>query len=489
MNSRIKLLRSLALIIVITGLSSAGFGHPLGSHGIDHDSQLVITPEKITIFYDLSFGELPAVEELKRINANGSGKLDDGKLAAYAESKARELAAGLYLSVNGQRLDLKPVNSTAAVQAGPGGLTPLMLFSTMETGPGALAGALVNAGSQALSFHDDNENERVGWRLVGIIGSAVDVLDESVNEHPTKPDARGYSVDISGDKTNVRQLDLHFVFRPFGASSPSPATVMPIVRRQTDPFTSLMSAEQLTPGKILLFLLFAAGLGGMHALSPGHGKTLVAAYLVGAQGTVRHALILGLAVTITHTAGVFALGLVALFASKYFLPDTIYPWLTAVSGLIIAQVGLWRLFNIGGTRHMHESSHEHEQVYTHSHGGFAHSHLPQVGEPITLRSLLTLGISGGALPCPSALVVLLSAVALHRVVFGLFLILSFSVGLAAVLTTVGIAVLHAQRHLSRSNLIPAWAFRLASKIGGLVIAFVGLFLASPAIRLLINKYG
>ena len=82
MNSRIKLLRSLALIIVITGLSSAGFGHPLGSHGIDHDSQLVITPEKITIFYDLSFGELPAVEELKRINANGSGKLDDGKLAA-----------------------------------------------------------------------------------------------------------------------------------------------------------------------------------------------------------------------------------------------------------------------------------------------------------------------------------------------------------------------------------------------------------------------
>ena len=138
---------------------------------------------------------------------------------------------------------------------------------------------------------------------------------------------------------------------------------------------------------------------------------------------------------------------------------------------------------------MHESSHEHEQVYTHSHGGFAHSHLPQVGEPITLRSLLTLGISGGALPCPSALVVLLSAVALHRVVFGLFLILSFSVGLAAVLTTVGIAVLHAQRHLSRSNLIPAWAFRLASKIGGLVIAFVGLFLASPAIRLLINKYG
>ena len=515
MNSRQKLPRLLVFIFTIIQLSSAGFGHSLGLESVDHDSHLHITPEKITIFYSLEIAEIPTIKEIKRIDANGDGKLDGQKLAAYTETKAHELAAGLYLSLNGHQLKLKPVDPKVTVQVGQGGLSTLKFFSAMETVPGALASVLVKTGTQTLSFHDDNERERLGWRLVGIIGAAADVIDESVNGIPTKLISQTNLVDDKGDKTNVQLLDLHFLFRPTAVASPSPAPLLPIERRQIDPFTALMSAENLTIGKMILFLLFATGLGGMHALSPGHGKTLVAAYLVGARGTARHALILGLTVTITHTVGVFALGLIALFASKYFLPDTIYPWLTAISGLVIAQVGLWRLFifNRGRTwrrtkqdhvhvnehlyvysqinEHSHEHRHSHspELRHMHSHGGFAHSHLPPEDEPITLRNLLALGISGGALPCPSALVVLLSAVALHRIAFGLLLILSFSVGLAAVLTAVGIAVLHAHRHLSRSNLIPASVLSFAPKIGALVITIIGLFLAAPAIRILIGHYG
>jgi ABC-type nickel/cobalt efflux system permease component RcnA len=226
-----------------------------------------------------------------------------------------------------------------------------------------------------------------------------------------------------------------------------------------DGFAELVAIE-LGPWAVILALLAAFGWGAAHALSPGHGKTIVAAYLVGARGTFAHALFLGATTTITHTLGVFVLGLLTFVASQYFLPERIYPWLSTISGLLVITIGL----SIGWTRlralwgkdaDAHQHDHEHAQDYdpghVHSHGGKSHSHLPlEAGSgKVTWRSLLALGISGGILPCPSALVVLLGAIALGRVAFGLVLILTFSLGLATVLTAFGLLLLRAGKLFER----------------------------------------
>ena len=129
-------------------------------------------------------------------------------------------------------------------------------------------------------------------------------------------------------------------------------------------FTRLISRGHLTLGIILLSLLVAAFWGAVHALTPGHGKALVAGYLVGTRGRPRDAVLLGATVTITHTAGVFALGLVTLLLSQFVVPDRLYPWLTLASGLLVVCVGfsvfLQRLRSGGWHRHTHGHNHGHD---------------------------------------------------------------------------------------------------------------------------------
>lgn len=196
----------------------------------------------------------------------------------------------------------------------------------------------------------------------------------------------------------------------------------------------------------LLLLLFGAafGWGALHALSPGHGKSMVAGYLVGSRGTPRHAAILGLTVTVTHTFAVFALGLVTLFASQYILPEKLYPWLGVVSGVMVVTIGLavmrsrflrWRIARAEANGHAHQHDH-------------SHSHAPS-DQPLTMRTLLALGVAGGAVPCPSALVVLIAAISQHKIGLGMGLIFAFSLGLAATLIVVGLAVLHGGRLVAR----------------------------------------
>jgi ABC-type nickel/cobalt efflux system permease component RcnA len=217
--------------------------------------------------------------------------------------------------------------------------------------------------------------------------------------------------------------------------------------RQATPknaFTDLIAARRLDPGVILIALVVAVGLGAFHALEPGHGKTLVAAYLVGSRGTMRHALWLGLIVTAAHTAGVYLLGGATLYASRYVVPERLYPWLSLASGALITVMGValflrrYRAKSGAAAAHGHAHSHGH-----HSHAHYHHHH--HHDEAVSLRELFALGVGGGIIPCPAALVVLLSAVALQRVGFGLLLIVAFSAGLAAVLIAVGLLVVYARR--------------------------------------------
>jgi ABC-type nickel/cobalt efflux system permease component RcnA len=300
--------------------------------------------------------------------------------------------------------------------------------------------------------------------------------------------------------------------------------------------TGNLSAS-LIAGTLLAAVIWGAG----HALTPGHGKALVGAYLIGSRSTPWHAVYLGLTVTFTHTLGVLALGLVALFASRYVLPEQLYPWLGAVSGLIVVGMGLFmlrrrirpliagyiadrnhhlahghhhpdttmhshdhdhshnRVDNVHGHDHAHphphdddgpqdHSHHHHGHVHQHTHGhshghshNHGHSYLPPGadGEPVTWRSLLLLGISGGLLPCPAALVLLLAAVSINRAAFGIALVVAFSLGLAAVLTVVGLLFVKGSRIVQRVPRLTAWG-RYLPVASALAITVLGVVLTAGA---------
>ena len=213
---------------------------------------------------------------------------------------------------------------------------------------------------------------------------------------------------------------------------------------QGDYLSRLLHQGQIGWSVMLLGMLAAFAFGAVHALSPGHGKTLVAAYLVGSRGTPRHAIFLGLMVTFTHTISVFALGLVTLYLSRFVLPETITPILGVISGLTIVWVGATLLYR----RTLGRRAAPAHTGLAHDHGdGRVHTHVP---EEISVGGLIALGASGGLVPCPSALVLLLTSVAMGRVALGLTLLLAFSAGLAVVLTAVGLAVLYAKHWLPDS---------------------------------------
>jgi ABC-type nickel/cobalt efflux system permease component RcnA len=301
----------------------------------------------------------------------------------------------------------------------------------------------------------------------------VNVFDSSAFGSAVTDKLKSYPEDMLSAPLAEREAELSF------STSAVPANAAALQNRngsisapvQKDKLADLISVPEITPAIVLFGLLIAFGLGAAHAMSPGHGKTVVGAYLVGSKGTVKHAAFLGLTVTITHTLGVFALGLITLFAAQFILPERIIPFLGFVSGLIVLFIGLSlfkeRLFSALGyqtnNHHHHEhenhldhtdnhehNHHNHDGAFVHTHDGHTHSHLPP--ESVTWRSLLALGISGGLLPCPSALVLMLSAISFNRIGYGLLLTLAFSFGLAATLMCVGLAFLYLGKLLNRPSI-------------------------------------
>src|ERR1700678_2264247 len=274
---------------------------------------------------------------------------------------------------------------------------------------------------------------------------------------------------------------------------------------QTDALTRLLHQQQLTPWMIAAAIGIAFGLGAAHALTPGHGKTIVAAYLVGSRGTLKHAAFLGGMVTFTHTVSVFLLGLATLFLFQYVVPQKVTQVLGAISGLSIVVIGGWMLYKRlhgAGPGHSHDNEHEHAHAHshdhahehhhhdhphdhahdhahsqTHSHGPGGHTHMP---EEISWSSLVALGASGGLVPCETALVLLLTAIALRRVGLGLVLLISFSLGLALVLMAIGVLVIYAK------NLLPSGSggnpfFRWIPVASAAVVMLLGLVMTGVSL--------
>jgi ABC-type nickel/cobalt efflux system permease component RcnA len=245
-----------------------------------------------------------------------------------------------------------------------------------------------------------------------------------------------------------------------------------------------LAANSNDPVVLGTALALAFFLGAAHALTPGHGKTIVAAYLVGSRGRIADAVYLGTVVTATHTASVFLLGLITLYASTRVSLDRVYPWMSLVSGLLVFGIGLWLFWQraAGHHHHHHHHHHDHDHDHHHDHGHHHHHHHHHHDAP-TKGALLSLGISGGMVPCPEALVVLMVSITLHRLVFGLLLLVCFSLGLAAVLIAIGIAMVLAGPAVRKATGEAQWTRKL-SVASALVVTLVGVAMVVQAARTL-----
>jgi ABC-type nickel/cobalt efflux system permease component RcnA len=468
----------LSLTLLCVGYAAA---HPLGNFTINHFSRLNIRSNSISVKYVIDMAEIPTFQELQKFEGPAASQALD----SYLLRVTRDFPENLVLTVDGARVPLNVVSRSLALNDGAGGMKTMRLECVLE--------GFTNSSSapHRLEFQDNNFADRIGWREIVSSPQGVAVFDSTAFADSISNELRNYPNDLLAAPLDERQAQLSFT------SGAVPANARPLQNRsghtvapKRDRLAELISVPRLTLQMALFGLLFAAFLGAVHAMSPGHGKAVVAAYLVGSRGTARHAAFLGLTVTMTHTAGVFALGLATLVASEYVVPERLYPTISLVSGLAVIAVGfkvlmgrLQALFNnLAEQPRGYELEHEHNGVkHEHVHGG-SHSHLPPGadGSVVTWKALLALGISGGILPCPSALVVLLAAISLHRVGYGLVLVFAFSVGLAATLTTVGLVFVYAGRWLSASGKFKRVA-RVVPVASALVIVTAGTVICYAAL--------
>src|ERR1700727_1468112 len=515
------------IIFLLFGLilsSATSLAHPMGNFSVNHYSKVTIKRGKVEVRSQIDMAEIPTFQEIRQFDI--TPKADDPSTSRYLNGQEQLLKEGLCLESDGQAVRLDTISHQVAFADGAGGLRTMKIEfvfrgkldvtagahklsyfdnnfpgRTCEKRSGGLGGRFVcqdssapstdrsqeltNYSSDALNSPPQQLSALFGFRTslsgtekstsAAVIGSSSRrTMSQGTNAahqtpaaaHPRAHQGQGRSpgaitsFDLSAEHSSPR-----------GVAPPTLAPRSLAAPAQNTPrsrFTELLS----TQGKLSSWVLFsaaliAAGLGALHALEPGHGKTIVAAYLAGSRGTARHAVLLGIVVTAAHTAGVYLLGALTLYASRYIVPEQLYPWLGVISGLSVAGLGIFIFL-----RHLTGESgdHSHTPGENHSHwflSRFKRNTLTQ-SEPaqdassnrtadstaskstraLSLRELCILGITGGIVPCPAALVVLLSAFSLHRVGFGLFLVTAFSLGLALVLVIVGLTMVYAKRVMS-----------------------------------------
>jgi nickel/cobalt exporter len=431
---------ALAALVVVGVFTGSAPAHPLGNFTVNHLSQVRISQGSVEVHYILDQAEIPTFQETERFDRDGNGAIDGAERAPFLAGKLAEISPGLELNVDGRVLPLgAPRDPTLSFPDGQGGLSLTRVEANFV--------AAIPAAAHRVELHDETYRDRVGWKAIEVLpGEGTDVRSSVPASDPTGG-LRAYPVDLLQSPPDQRDASFGVSSGSGRVTAPDGESVGPVTTdRAQDGFAGALTSGN-THGLLILLLLGSAFVwGALHALSPGHGKTMVAGYLVGSRGRPRDAALLGLTVTITHTSAVFALGLVTLAASAYVLPEDLYPWLGIASGAIVIAIGLWAMWT--RLRRWRAMRAEHEHGHHHMHHHHSHAHEPS-GAPITTRSLIALGVSGGIVPCPSALVVLVAAISQHRLGLGLALILAFSIGLAATLTAVGLAVLHGGRLIKR----------------------------------------
>jgi ABC-type nickel/cobalt efflux system permease component RcnA len=492
----------------------------LGNFTVNQYAGLTLGGRRLDVHYAVVLGQLPALRELHAADTNGDGVTTQAERDAYVERLAPQLAEALVLRVDGTRVPLRLVRWTTSLPVEQGG------FSLRIDVDFAATPDWADARPHALRFDNLNYPGQIGWHEIvvapqpGLGAYAGNAFTTSLTGGLTQAlqtlpaggplDERNVFLTVTSGPLPADAVPLAARGAPTaaprgadpGASVTARATGGSWIERVTHGLVNSISGARLDPGVVFGALCVALVLGAVHALSPGHGKTIVGAYLIGSRGTPKHAVFLGLTVTVTHTAGVFLLGFATLYASHYIMPERLFPILSLVSAaLVLIMGGVLLLQRIRAALRPHPAFVPLDApaiqraplltpVYAigdatrHSHGGGKpHSHLPPgaAGERVTWRGLLALGISGGLVPCPSALVILLAAVALNKTLFGIVLVLAFSLGLAITLTGVGLAFLYARNRFRGPRATSRWPL-LLPVASAATMTLIGIGLCVEAVR-------
>jgi ABC-type nickel/cobalt efflux system permease component RcnA len=534
----------IAFLLVALAVCRPASAHPMGNFSVNHYTRITLETDRIRVCYLIDLAEIPTYQELQRANIP-TNTIDPNSptVTDYVAARSVELGKGLILNVDGKAVLLRLVSSGVIFPPGAGGLPTMKMGFDYE----AVYPTTIDRRRIDIVYVDNNYPGHSGWKEITALASAGSLLRSSVPATDRSGKLSNYPTDLltnppqdleatvvaflpplPAETTPAQPLtlpraDTHLIFartdeldratsqhgnmqkasagsnvahfhEPSQHTVASSTTVHLEANRQPTPrsrFTELIQAQNLSAWFLFTASLIAICLGGLHALEPGHGKTIVAAYLVGSRGTARHAFLLGLIVTVAHTAGVFALGAITLYASRYIVPEHLYPWLGALSGVTIAVVGCYMLL-----RRLTGTASDHSHVPGASGGHFTFWKRPAnraiEGNPtqsdanpkqsVSLTQLVTLGITGGIIPCPAALIVLLSAFALHRIGLGFFLIVAFSLGLAGVLIGFGMLMVYARRFMAHLAFDGPFARRWLPAASAAFIAVLGLMLAVQSLH-------
>ena len=507
---------AVATVLLLPALVVA---HPLGNFTINHYAEVRVEPTRVLLDIVIDQAEIPAFQARQAFDIDGDGSVSDEETEVGRAVACTDLAGLIQVSVDGDApLPLRTIEAGLSFPPGAGGLSTLRVVCGFEaTLPDPLGSEPTR-----ISFSDVSFPERIGWREIVARGSGVElsavggaIRSEGVSARLTvypeelvaAPLRDGpLTVDAVAGGETLAPLEIPDA-APLMGAAPSTA---PVPSAPTGAVPGGVSGGELpaifradlTPLVLLVSLITAAGLGAGHALTPGHGKTLMAAYLVGTRGTARHALALGLSVSLSHTVGILVLAALVVGASDVLPPDVVVRWAPVVAAISIVAIGAWMLLgelrrrrsavatnhdqahsgedgheHEHATDHGHDHDHDHEHAARHghdhaqsgehghdhaqeggpvsaapsehSHGGVRHSHLPAAGSAITWRSLFVLGLAGGLIPSVSALLILLGSIAAGRPAFGFVLVVAFGLGMAAVMGGIGLALVVARGRLDR----------------------------------------
>jgi nickel/cobalt exporter len=431
--------------------------HPLGNFTINHLVKVRQAGDSLQIRYVLDMAEIPTFSVMRSRSADGV--LGAAGLRAWGASEVAVVTGGLVVDADGARIPLQALGEASVrTRPGAGGLPTLYWVGDFLVRPGA---------AYAVRINDRTYPDRIGWKDV-VIAPAVDPTEE-LTHYPTA--MLTSPRDVNNAMLTLRANGTWAAAPSAGSSAANSASPSQI---RTNALADMLARGPTSALVVVLSLLAAIGLGALHALEPGHGKTLLAVSLVGARATPKQALLLAAGLTLAHTAGVLLLGLALLSAAQWIVPETVYPWITVASGIAVIWLGANALARFVHSRRggAHDHIHGHEAGHDHSHGEHEHSHAIPGDSPITFRNVMLIAMGGNIAPCPAALVVMLTALTLHQLGYGLAIIVAFGVGLAAVLTGLGIAVVRGAALIARGPNI-ARALAYGPFISAAVISLIG----------------
>jgi ABC-type nickel/cobalt efflux system permease component RcnA len=456
-----------AIVLIIAALlATPASAHPLGNFTINHLTKVGVGARELKVRYVLDIAEIPTFQIMRERGIDGAQRA--ARLDAWSADEIALVVSGLRVMSDGAPLRLVPGSPHATTRPGAGGLPTLYWVEEFR------AELPPSAGVRQLEIRDAVYAGRIGWRDIII---APD--EEPTNELRSYPNALlGSPRHVQGARVRIARDGRVLATTTIDESESAPAGSTSQIR--SNALSEMLAKGASNPWVVLLTLLMAIGLGALHALEPGHGKTLLAVSLVGARATSKQALILAVGLTFAHTAGVLALGLVMLAAAQWIVPENVYPWITLASGAMVAALGANALSRYVKTTRGEAHGHSHgpagsgghgeDSDHDHTHAG--HQHVPAGSAPLSFGSVVLVAMSGNIAPCPAALVVLLAALTLHQLGYGLLVIIAFSMGLAGVLTGFGIALVHGAAWLSNRPSLER-AVRYGPLVSATVIAIIG----------------